>query len=193
MDWQTTSTLLCALHDADNRAAWSRLVGRFQRPIVRLARAAGVPENDADDVAQQTMIAFADAYRRGRYDRAKGRLAAWLFGIAHNHILKWREREARRAGRGAVIRDTDFWSGIADPRAALESEWESALWAECIASVRPEFEPATLRAFELVVRDGKTAAEAAQALGTSIKSVYNAKHRVLKRLREEWAAIDSGM
>lgn len=41
-----------------------------------------------------------------------------------------------------------------------------------------------MAAFELSVRgDGKPAA-VAEELGVSVKSVYNARHRILKRLRE---------
>ena len=36
----------------------------------------------------------------------------------------------------------------------------------------------------MVVRDDRSPDEAAAALGLSIKSVYNAKHRILKRIRQ---------
>jgi DNA-directed RNA polymerase specialized sigma24 family protein len=36
----------------------------------------------------------------------------------------------------------------------------------------------------LVIRDERPPAQVADELGLSLKSVYNAKHRVLKRIRE---------
>jgi DNA-directed RNA polymerase specialized sigma24 family protein len=50
--------------------------------------------------------------------------------------------------------------------------------------VRTEVEPATMRALELVVGGSLSAAEAASRIGVPVKAVYNAKHRVLKRIRE---------
>jgi DNA-directed RNA polymerase specialized sigma24 family protein len=56
--------------------------------------------------------------------------------------------------------------------------------------VRREVEPATMRAFELVMQD-RTPAEAAQELGVAVKAVYNAKYTVLKRLRDLRADLEN--
>ena len=93
MDWITTSTILEGLKEFEGGDAWERLVERFRRPIVSFIRDLGLAESDAEDVAQETLIAFAEAYREGKYDPAKGRLSHWLFGIA------WvRRRDAHIAG-----------------------------------------------------------------------------------------------
>jgi DNA-directed RNA polymerase specialized sigma24 family protein len=41
-----------------------------------------------------------------------------------------------------------------------------------------------VRAFELVVRDDRTPRQAAHQTGLTVRAVYNAKHRILKRIRE---------
>jgi DNA-directed RNA polymerase specialized sigma24 family protein len=41
------------------------------------------------------------------------------------------------------------------------------------------------------VREEKSADDAAKQLGITIKSVYNAKHRILKRIRELRADFDN--
>ena len=51
-------------------------------------------------------------------------------------------------------------------------------------AVELEFEPATVRAFQLVALDGVSGARAADELGISLTAVYIAKSRVLRRLRE---------
>ncbi len=185
-EWITTSTILRDLHDYENQVAWRRLVDRFRRPIVEFACSAGLAISDAEDVAQETLVAFAQGFRNGKYDPTAGRLSNWLFGIASNKVLKGRERRVRIAGREKG--DTPVEEMAAHDSESLtaswQREWEAALWAECIARVRDEFEPMSLRVFERVVRDGLRAAEAAAELGVPIKTVYNAKHRVLKRLRE---------
>lgn len=186
-EWITTSTILHGLRDYENRVAWGRFIDRFRRPIVRFARNAGLTDNDAEDVAQDALAAFAEAYRRGDYNAEKGRLSRWLFGIAHNHILRHRRGDARRAAKVVQAGNTTFWQNVEDEETAADvwdREWEQALYRECIERVRPEFEPATLEAFELVMREDARPADVAEKLGVSVRSVYNAKHRILKRLRE---------
>jgi RNA polymerase sigma-70 factor (ECF subfamily) len=51
-------------------------------------------------------------------------------------------------------------------------------------AVEMEFEPSTVRAFQLVALEGVPGAQAAGALGISLTAVYIAKSRVLSRLRE---------
>lgn len=195
MEWLTTSTVLASLRDFNNQAAWDRFVSRFREPIHRFARTAGLDESDAEDVAQETLVAFAESYRRGSYDPGKGRLSQWLFGIAQKKAMDERRRGARRPKGGgsseagsleqlAVAEEAALW-------ASWDQQWEQAVLERCLEQVRIEVEPVTYRAFELVVRGASEAAEAAATLGIPIKAVYNAKHRVLKRIRELRSEIES--
>lgn len=193
VDWLTTSTILRDLRDYANEGAWTRFVERFRRPVVRFARQTGLDAAAAEDVAQEALLAFAAAFRAGKYDRDKGRLSRWLFGIAYNHVLRQRQKDAREGARLADVGGSAFWGEVPDERTAgrtWDEEWENALWCECLERVRPEFEPQSIRAFELVLRDGRSAAEAADELGIPVKAVYNAKHRVLKRLRQLRAELE---
>lgn len=196
VEWLTTTTVLASLRDYHNRAAWDDFVSRFHLPIVRFARSLGLGDVDAQDVAQETLIAFAEAYRAGQYDRSKGRLSKWLFGIAYRQALGQRRRGARQAARQGGDPGTGFWATVPDEAAATHSwdrEWEQALLEACLRQVRHEVEPVTLRAFELVIQHARSPAEAAAELGVSIKLVYNAKHRILKRIRELRAALDDSV
>lgn len=195
MDWITTSTILAGLRDFANTDAWERLSARFRGPIVGFARGLGLSPADAEDVAQETLLAFAEAFRHGRYDREQGRLSSWLFGIALNQVRRYRRADEQRvrpiAGNGG---GTSFWRDLPDPsatRSAWEQEWEQALFAECLEQVRREVEPATLAAFELVVCEQLTAQQAAARLSVPVKTIYNAKHRVLHRIRELRAQLEN--
>ena len=182
MAWLTTATVLQNLRDFDNREAWSSFADRFRQPVVSFARSMGLSQADAEDAAQETLLAFAEAYRRGQYDPAKGRLSKFLFGIAYRQALR-----ARRVGAQVAPVGTTIWSQVPDEQDASgiwDTEWERGLLDECLQQVRTEFEPVTFRAFELTVREGMDPAETAAELGVPVKSVYNAKHRILKRIRE---------
>jgi RNA polymerase sigma-70 factor (ECF subfamily) len=187
MEWITTSTILRNLCDDDD-AAWQQFVARFQRPVSSFARGVGLSAVDAEDVAQETLLAFVEGFRHGKYDPAKGRLSRWLFGIAHRQILQERRRGARR--EATVPPPTGpgtFWGNVPDEREvsnAWDAEWEQSLMGECIERARREFEPQTFRAFELAVQGTGSTTEVARELDVPVKTVYNAKHRVLKRIRE---------
>ncbi|HWL93524.1 MAG TPA: RNA polymerase sigma factor [Phycisphaerae bacterium] len=193
-EWITTTTVLHDLRDFENRAAWDRFDSRFRRPIVNFAVSVGLAPSDAEDVAQESLLTFAEAYRGGRYERTRGRLSQWLFGIAYRKALDQRRRSARGAGSGSS--EVNLWmaENLPDETAATVSwdrEWEQALLEQCLEQVRREVEPSTYRAFELVVRENQDAAEAAAVLGVNIKLVYNAKHRILKRIRELRTELES--
>jgi RNA polymerase sigma-70 factor (ECF subfamily) len=183
MVWVTTATVLQKLRDFENHDAWDSFAERFRQPVVSFARSMGLRDADAEDVAQETLIAFAQAYRNGQFDPAKGRLSRFLFGIAYRQALR-----ARRGGAAAAATpESGFWSQVPDEQTASgiwDTEWEQIVLDRCLQQARNEFEPQTFRAFELVVREEKSPDEAAEVVGTSVKSVYNAKHRVLKRIRE---------
>ena len=75
MRWVTTTILLENLRNAEE-AAWEQFVNRFRVPIMRFARDLGLAADEAEDVAQETLMDFVRAYRGGQYDREKGRSAA---------------------------------------------------------------------------------------------------------------------
>lgn len=197
MTWITTATVLQNLRDYHNRDAWGAFTERFRRPIISFARGMGLKTTDAEDVAQETLLAFAEAYRKGQYDSSKGRLSKFLFGIAYRQALKFRRGGAPGAGGGRLAQpESGFWSEVPEADEARASniwdtQWESSVLHDCLQQARGEFEPVTFRAFELVVREELEPTAAAAELGINVKSVYNAKHRVLKRIRALRDAFDS--
>jgi RNA polymerase sigma-70 factor (ECF subfamily) len=191
MTWITTATVLQQLRDFENRSAWESFTERFRRPVVSFAKGMGLSQADAEDAAQETLLAFAEAYRRGQYDASKGRLSRFLFGIAYRQSLKTRRVAGKGAGAGV---ESAFWSQVPDEQTATgiwDTEWERTILDRCLDQVKREFEPQTFAAFDLVVREEKSADEVATQLGVPIKSVYNAKHRILKRIRELRADFDN--
>jgi len=187
MEWITTSIMLRDLRDFEKEGAWAGFVERFRRPIIAFARKLGHSSEDAEDIAQESLLAFAEAYRAGRYDQDKGRLSQWLFGFAYHQALKARDRNARRQEAAGGGDPRSFFGDLPDQNAATnvwDREWRSALLEECLDIVRSEVEPVTFRAFELTAIQHQTAEAAAEQLGIATTTVYNAKHRVVKRLRE---------
>jgi RNA polymerase sigma-70 factor (ECF subfamily) len=193
---RTTTEMLAALHDARNEPAWEAFDARYRPIIMGFARNLGLGESDAADVAQETLVRFIQDYREQKYDRTKGRLGAWLVGIARYRILDHRRRKATRmevaadALPGAALGDLD------DPdrlQAAWDAEHRQAILREAMMELRrsTKTDERTIRAFELVVAHGRQPAQVAEELGITTHDVYLAKSRVAQRLREIVQRLES--
>lgn len=184
---RTTTKLLDALRDQSNEPVWRHIDSRFRPVIAGLARRLGLRDADADEVAQHTLSEFVQAYRDGRYDRAKGRLSSWILGIAHHTTLKFLRSGKRERGVGGS--DDDPVPEVPD-ETALRSIWtderDRAILDRAMGMIRDEsaMDDRTLTAFELVGLRGVPAPEAAVQCGMTVDQVYVAKSRVVRRLRE---------
>ena len=187
LEWITTTTIIHDLRDLSNQTAWRSFVDRFHGPVVRFVGGLGFSAEDAEDIGQESLAAFAESLRAGRYDRDRGRLRSWLFGIAYKQALRQRQSAARR--ERLIERGEAADRAVAempDEKSAGEmwnTLWERFLVQECFQQIRREFKPASVHAFELIVREGHDAQEAADAAGITRRAVYNAKHRIMTRMR----------
>lgn len=187
---RTTTQLLDSLRDASDETSWRTFDERY-RPVIRaFARRAGLDEDASQDVAQATLAQFSADYRAGRYDRDRGRLSAWLLGIARHRIADaGREKKKRRGARG----ESGFVEVGAD--ACDEAAWEAArqkvVLERALTLLREgtRMDERTLRAFDLCAMRNVPAEEAAAACGMSVAEVYVAKNRAIKKLREIVAGL----
>lgn len=174
----TSTELLQALHDPA-AGAWGLFVGRYRPLIESFAMRAGLSVDDARDVAQNALLAFYSSYRDGAYDRERGRLRSWIFGIARHQL----GRALRGRRRGPYSLDEAGELCDADAEAIWESAWQRELLLAALSRAREEVEPVTFEAFELFAVAGVPSHVVAQSLGLSENAVYGAKRRVLARLR----------
>ena len=93
MDFATTPSDvdLLRLMMAGDENAFTALYRRRQAAVYRFALQMSGSETIAEDVTQEVFIALMrDAQR---YDSERGSLAAFLYGIARNHVLRRLERD----------------------------------------------------------------------------------------------------
>jgi RNA polymerase sigma-70 factor (ECF subfamily) len=191
---RTSTYLLEGLRDRANAAVWQEFIDRYRPMIVRYGIRLGLNSADAEDVAQQTLVSFCTSYQQGKYDRNKGRLRHWLFGIARNQIANWSRRKRSREVQIPDASDqTGFFAGIGDDDAierVWEQEWRDTLMQQCLAEIRREVEPHTFEAFDLFAAKGLPAEQVAEKLGMSANAVFSAKRRILRRVRELLPKLD---
>ena len=85
--------LLQLLQDGDEEA-FLILYRRRQGPIYRFALRMSGAESVAEDVTQEVFMTLVQSNgRKGKFDASRGSVAAYLFGIARNQVLKRFERD----------------------------------------------------------------------------------------------------
>ena len=187
MQWITTTQVLEDLKCSNDTLAWSSFRDHFYPVVFNFARTLGLSATDAEDAAQEVMLAFLKAFRSGRYNREKGRLSHWLFGVAKRVILDFRKRLPREHIVADDSTGTSFWDMVQDESAVKHSwdtEWRQMVLEKCLQQARRELDNKVFEAFELYALSQKPIEEVAQILGMSRNAVYIAKSRVLSKLRQ---------
>lgn len=190
MSSDTSTGLLFAARDPADQTAWNRLVNLYTPLLSAWMHRARVPRQDADDLVQEVLLAVAREMPGFEYDRSRGTFRGWLRTILTNRI-----RNHRRASRSTPAAEptTDMLEALADPTSDLARQWDREhdrhVAAGLLEAVRPDFAERTWEAFTRVVMDGEKPAEVALNLCMSIDNVYQARCRVLARLRVEAAGL----
>ena len=182
----TSTSLLAGLREPRNDRVWSEFCGRYRPVLERFARRLGLRTHDAQDVAQETLVAFVVAYRQGKYHPDRGRLRSWLLGIAKNKVRDLQRRGGRELAIGGGQDTTSRISQLPDDRTlshVWEEEWQRAVVGEVLKRVRREVEPTTMQAFELFALQGWPAAKVASHLGMTRNAVFLAKSHILPTSR----------
>lgn len=175
----TRSTLLQRLRNRSDEQAWRTFDDLYRGMLVGYARARGLGQADADDVAQQCAQAVLEQI--SEYQHA-GSFKNWLRAIAEHKVVdtfRRRNRE-RQPGTGALTGCPDDSPGVEE---VWERHWAVAHLRYCAGAVRFEVAPATFEAFVGYALEGRDAVAVASALGMTTNQVYVAKHRVLDRIR----------
>ena len=172
-------------------AAWSRLVDTFGPIVYRWCRSSGVNEPDASDVVQEVFASVARGIPQFERKKQRGSFRSWLATITRNrvrdHFRRHRQREAAAGGTHA-LRQLEQHMESLDSTISPDSA-ASPIVRRVLEGVRAEFEPSTWNAFWMTTIESRSAADVAERTGMSRASVYQAKSRILRRLRQRLAEV----
>jgi RNA polymerase sigma-70 factor, ECF subfamily len=184
-----SSTLLDQIR-ARRPDAWQRLVDLYGPVVYRWCRQLGVGRADAADIVQEVFAAVAAASGRFRRETPEHSFGAWLRTVTRSktcdHFRRRRGLLDAEGGSNAQQRLLDLPES-ADESLSLSSNLtpDARFVHRVLEVVRAEFEPRTWDAFWRIAVDGQSPAETAAAMDLSLATVYQAKSRVLRRLRRE--------
>lgn len=190
----TRETLLERLKGVEDHQSWQDFFDTYWRLIHGVAVKAGLNEDEANDVVQDTVVTVAKNIPEFRYDPTKCAFKTWLL-----NLTRWRIVDQIRKRRSIPGSDLDgiggeraivALEGIVDPTGCgLEKiwneEWEANLIEAATARVRRQVKPKQYQMFYLHVLRDLPVTEVARRVGASVGAVYLAKHRVGRLFRRE--------
>jgi len=190
---ETRPSLLVRLKNRADQRAWNEFAEIYQPVIYRLARRKGMQHADAEDLTQLVLMAVSTAIERWEYDPQRARFRTWLRRVAHNAILNalTRGKPHRGSGNSALLALLDAHPRREGPDSdllRLEYRREAFRWAA--RQIREEFHRGTWDAFWLSAVEGRSVEEVARSLGKKPGSIYAARSRIIRRIREKVAEFD---
>jgi len=210
----TRPSLLARLKDWSQQTAWREFDHGYAPLLRNVARKAGLTDAEADEVAQETLIAVAKKIGEFQHAGNRGSFRAWLYQQARWRIAdQFRARKKSATGsaihcvHGCQARESQNTSqeGLIDPEATGGSESEvdpvfgriwDAEWTEyvhqlAIERVKGRVSARQFQLFELHVLQGLGVRDAAKAAGVTMAAVYMANSRVGRLLKREIKALKS--
>ena len=198
----TRHSLLCRLKNSDDDKSWQDFFNTYWRLIYGVAIKAGLTEDEAQDVVQETIISLARSMPGFKYDPAKCSFKTWLLNMTRwrivDQIRKRQTGAASNASPWRVLTDADSLEEIADP-AGIEletiwnEEWQANLLEAAAERVKRQVKPKQYQMFYLHVLRELPVHEVAKRVAASVGQVYLAKHRVGRLLRKEMEILATRM
>ena len=184
---ETRDSLIVQLRSPANREAWEQFSQIYRPVIYRLACRKGLQDADAQDLAQQVLIAIASAIGRWEKSDETVRFHHWLRRIARNAIVNALTRQPYDQATGGSTANElllEHPNQNFEFDGTIETEYRREIYLNAANIVRRDIDPETWRAFEMTVIENWSIDEAAVELGKQVGTIYAARSRTIRRLRE---------
>jgi RNA polymerase sigma-70 factor (ECF subfamily) len=182
------STNLLVRVQGHDQQSWQRLVTLYAPVVYRWCRRWGVAGDDAPDVVQDVFRRVARSVVRFDRDAPNATFRGWLWRIARNAAHDQFSRLARQpravGGTDQLFRLHMIPAELPQDDPSIADDPARILHA-AISAVRSDTQPRTWDIFWRATILGHDTQDIADDLGMTPKAVRQAKHRVLRRLREE--------
>ena len=188
----TRASLLGRLKNWQDASSWEDFTKTYWRLIYGVARQAGLSDEEARDVVQETLLGVAKNIHEFESSPERGSFKNWML-----NITRWRVadcfrnrppiREQRPPSSDAADRTAtvDRVPAPAELDAFWEAEWKKNVFETAVARICQRVKPKHAQIFDLYAVRHWPAAKVAGELGVSIIQVYLVKHRLTKLLKAE--------
>ena len=186
----TRSSVLRAVADKENEAAWQRLFDLYAGFVYSIARSKGLKPEDADDVVQ---VVFSDLARNlptFQYDHAKGKFRSYLIGLVHWRVMDKLKTDKRDADlKAEFCEEAQLTAPAAADDGFLEREWQAAALEEALRRIKTGVRPEHYAAFVASAVEGQDTDIVMRLYGLSRDNLYQIRKRLTEKLRETVASV----
>ena len=192
---RTRRSLILKLADWNDQRNWDEFYRTYWRLIYSVALQAGLREQEAWDVVQETVLTIAKQAKQNVYDPDRGSFKTWLWKVTRWRIadqFRLRRKDTASSEGESIAPAIDF---VADTDSTFEKiwerEWQENVMKAALERVKTRVSPKQFQIFNYNVIHGMSASEVHHRLGVSLAQVYLAKHRVGAMLNKEIKYIRS--
>ncbi|MEL7267079.1 MAG: sigma-70 family RNA polymerase sigma factor [Planctomycetota bacterium] len=186
----TASSMLLRRVRQSDPSAWARLVDIFGPVVYHWCRSSGVRQHDAPDLVQDVFTSVARNVGTFERRKANGSFRSWLATITRNRVRDHFRRKSKQidgeggteAMRQLQLAPDDFAESLDESISA--ANLQTPLVHAVLRQVEGEVEQRTWQAFWMATIQEQPTDVICDALGIPPASVYQAKSRVLRRLRK---------
>ena len=200
----TRSSLVRKLKEWDDQKSWQTFFDTYWKLIYNVAMRNGLSDAEANDAAQETIVAVAKAVKNFEYDRSKGSFRGWLMRQASWKIKDQFRKRSHWQSSVAPPEEPDGEEGrtslpdkIPDPQDSFarlwQEEWEENLREIVMSRVRTKVPARQYQIFDCYVLKGWSVEQVTKELGVSSASVYLARTRVGRVAKAETLSIENGL
>jgi RNA polymerase sigma factor (sigma-70 family) len=195
----TRRSLIERLRDLGDQPSWREFFETYWKLIYGAAIRAGLSDQEAEDVVQETVIGVARKMESFRYDPAVCSFKGWLMHVTRCRIAdQFRRRRPQNVPLGAPRADTtaDTTLNLHDPAADIlegiwNEEWQKNLVDVAMDRVRRRANPEHYQIFHLHAVKGLGVRDVAKLTGASLPKVYVTYHRIAKLVKTEVRRLET--
>jgi RNA polymerase sigma factor (sigma-70 family) len=170
------NALIVKIAREKDRASFIRLFDHFAPRVKSFLMRGGTPENVADDLAQETMLAVWQ--KAEAFDPAKASASTWIFTIARNKKIDALRKTAR------IEVDIDAIAPVEDDTPLASENLMRANETEIIAEAIKELPPEQAELIRQSFFEGKSHSEIAAEKNIPLGTVKSRMRLALERLRK---------
>lgn len=195
----TRKSLIARLENWEDQRTWDEFYKTYWRLIYSVGIKAGLRQDEAFDMVQETILSIAKQSKKNLYDPAQGSFKTWLMNMTrwriNDQFRKRKKDTAMPAAGWEEGRKTAVIDRFEDPKGDLlermwDVEWKNGVAEMALSKVKAQVSPKQYQIFDYYVVRQWEAAKVQEHLGVSMAQVYLAKHRVGSVLKKELAKID---
>jgi len=176
VDWHhlipTRRSLLNRLRHWDDNQSWEDFHRIYHPLIFGAAISSGLTEEEAQDAAQDTIVAVAKSIKKFKYDPEQCTFKTWLHSITKRQVANQFRKRQDKTPLPTDGEDAAVLNDLPDPAGQAldekwEREWEETLLKAAIHRVKGRTSPKPFAIYDYHVLQRHSVRETARSLGVT--------------------------